>query len=116
MSETTITKDQLTTTANGNQIIISLDSKREQLPQPTTAETALGDVIFGSLLCTFCSSLVTQIILYLPLPELTSVRLLSSVVGLSLFGAGLQWTLSKRLQPTTVINLSSVFAGVVLGS
>lgn len=116
MSETTLTKDQLTTTANGNQITISLDSKREQLPQPTTAETAFGDVMFSSLLCTFSSSLFTQIILYLPLPELTSVRLLSSVVGLSIFGVGLQWTLSKRLQLTTVVNLSSVVAGVVLGS
>ncbi|BAY37274.1 hypothetical protein NIES2111_16110 [Nostoc sp. NIES-2111] len=116
MSETTITKDNLTTTTNGNQITISLDSTKDQLPQPTTTNTALGDIIFSSLLCAFASSLVTQLVLFLPVPNLTSERLLSACVGCVIFGVGLQWSLSKRLQLTTVINLSALVAGVVLGS
>lgn len=113
---TQITKDQLTTTTKDNTITISLDSTKDQLPQPTTAQTTLGEVIFSSLLCAFASALITQIVLLLPVPNLSSERLLLAVVGCVVFGVGLQWSLSKRLQLTTVISASSVIAGVVLGS
>ncbi|MEJ1929542.1 hypothetical protein WDZ92_04585 [Nostoc sp. NIES-2111] len=114
--ETTLTKDQLTTTTNGNQITISLDSTKEQLPQPMKAQTALGEVFFSYLLCAFSSSLVTQIVLSLPVPSLSSERLLLAVVGCVVFGVGLHWSISKRLQPTIVISASAVIAGVLLGS
>ncbi|BCL34586.1 hypothetical protein [Nostoc sp. MS1] len=115
MNETTITKDQITTTTKDNTITISLDSKREQLPEPTTAKTALGEIIFSSLLCAFASALVTQTV-YFCVPILSSERLLLAVVGCAVFGVGLQWSVSKRLQPTTIISASAVIAGVVLGS
>ncbi|MBD2213396.1 hypothetical protein H6G27_26495 [Nostoc linckia FACHB-104] len=113
----TITKDNLTQTTAGNQITITLDRKQETLPEPTKAtETDLGTIAFRSLLACFSSALVTQVVLLLPVPALTEQRLLSAVVGTSIFVLGMQATVKKQVQPANVISLSAVVAGVLLGS
>lgn len=105
-----------TTTSTGNSISITLENRREQLPEPTKVSTALGDVVFCSLMCAFTSAALTQVLLLLPVSFLSNERLLSAVVGCCLFGAGLEWTISKQVPNVArLVSLLSVIAGVVLG-
>lgn len=115
MSEDSLTKETTLATANGNQLTIALETTQQKLPEPTKVSTSLGDIFYRSLLSAFASAVLTQVVLLLPLPAVTSERVLSVAVGCSVFCVGLHWSLSKQLQPSVAFPASAVVAGVVLG-
>jgi hypothetical protein len=116
--QTTLTENRVSTNLSHDKtaLTISFDGRQEQLPQPTKeAKDSTSALIFLALSVAFTAALVTQVLLALSLPIITLDRLLSAVVGVSLLGIGLHWSVRSRLDTKAALFCFSVVAGVVLG-